>query len=340
MTPATEKTMQKRSFLTQLALMAVLAVGTATEAAAAAQRTFVASTGSDTNACSLAFPCRSFGVAIAQTLLGGEVIVLDSAGYGPATISQPVSIIAPPGVYGGITVFSGAGLTVNPGSGNVTLRGLTINSIGGTVGISFITGAALYVDQVIVTNFPTAGLAASVGASSRVFVTNSQFNDNGTGGSFTASAGTLTVSIDNTLFARNTTGLSFGDGTAGSVHGSTLSGGTTGISVAPPTSAQTATIEVRDCTIADNSGTGVNATQAGAASPLNLVSVVSSQVSGNATGVLVSGANSAAYVSDSTITRNTTGVNPASSGTIVSGGDNRLVNNVADGAFSSTVPKI
>ena len=332
--------MLKRSFLTQLALMAVLAGGVATDAAALAQRTFVASTGSDSAACSLAFPCRSFGTAIAQTLLGGEVIVLDSAGYGPAVISQPVSIIAPPGVYGGITVFSGIGLAVSPGSGNVTLRGLTINSIGGTVGISFTTGAALYVDQVIVTNFPTAGLAASVGSSSRVFVTNSQFNDNGTGASFTASAGTLTVSIDNTLFARNTTGASFGDGTAGSVHGSTMSGGTTGISVAPPTSAQTATIEVRDCTIADNSGVGVNATQTGAASPLNLVSVVSSQVSGNATGVLVTGANSSAYVSDSTITRNGTGVNPASSGTIVSGGDNRLVNNVADGAFSSTVPKI
>jgi parallel beta helix pectate lyase-like protein len=342
MTPATEKTMQKRSFLTQLALMAVLAVGTVTDAAAAAQRTFVASTGHDTDACSLAFPCRSFDVAIAQTLLGGEVIVLDSAGYGPATISQPVSIIAPPGVYGGISVFTGVGLTIAAGGGNVTLRGLTINSVNpaATTGISFLAGTALYVDQVVVTNFPTAGLSASVGASSSVFVTNSQFNDNGTGAAFTASAGTLTVSIDNSLFARNTTGASFGDGTAGTVHGSTLNGGTTGISVAPPTSAKTATIEVRDCTIADNSGVGVNATQAGAASPLNLVSVVSSQVSGNATGVLVTGANSTAYVSDSTITRNATGVNPASSGTIVSGGDNRLVNNVSDGAFSSTVPKI
>ena len=339
--------MLKRSFLIQLTLAAVLAGGIATDAAALRQRTFVASYGDDvTNTpfdCDLPHPCRTFGSAIAHTDLNGEVIVLDSAGYGAATISQAVSIIAPPGVYAGVTVFSGTGLIVNPGSGTVTLRGLTINNIGGgasTVGISFVTGAALYVDQVIVTNFPTAGISASVGASSRVFVTNSQFNDNGTGGVFTASAGTLTVSIENTLFARNTTGLSFGDRTAGSVHSSTMSGGTTGISVAPPTSAQTATIEVRDCTIADNSGIGVNATQTGAGSPLNLVSVVSSQVSGNATGVLVTGANSSAYLSDSTITRNTTGVNPASSGTIVSGGDNRLINNVADGAFSSTVSKI
>jgi hypothetical protein len=334
--------MLKRSLLTYLALMmAVLAGGTATEAAAAlVQRTFVASTGHDSDPCSLALPCRTFEVAIAQTLLGGEVIVQDSAGYGPAVISQPVSIIAPPGVYGGITVFTGTGLVVSPGSGNVTLRGLTINSIGGTIGISFDTGAALYVDQIIVTNFPTAGLNASVGSSSRVYVTNSQFNDNGTGANFTASTGTMTVSIESSLFARNTTGVSFGDGTAGSIHASTVSGGTTGISVAPPTSAKTATIEVRDCTIADNSGVGVNATQTGAASPLNLVSVVSSQVSGNATGIQVSGANSTAYVSDSTITRNATGVSPAASGTIVSGEDNRLVNNVADGAFSSTVPKI
>lgn len=334
--------MLKRSILTPLALTAVLACGLAPEAMAAAQRTFVASTGSDANTCTLALPCRSFGVAIAQTLSGGEVIVLDSAGYGPATISQPVSIIAPPGIYAGVSVFSGAGLTVSAGAGKVTLRGLSINSlnVAATVGISFVSGTALYLDNLTITNFPNAGISASVAASSSLFLTNSSIHDNGTGAVFGASSGTLTVSIESTLFARNTTGATFGDGTAGTVHGSTFSGGTTGIAVTPPTSAKTASIEVRDCTISDNSGTGVTATQTGAGSPLTLVSVVSSQVSGNATGVQVTGVNSSAYVSDSTITRNTTGVSPVSSGTIVSGGDNRLVNNTTNGAFSSTVQKI
>jgi len=327
--------MLKRSVLTPLALMAALASGWAPQAmAAAAQRTFVASTGNDVNACTLALPCRSFGVAIAQTLAGGEVIVLDSAGYGPATISQPVSIIAPPGIYAGVSVFSGTGLTVSAGAGKVTLRGLSINSLNAaaTVGISFLSGTALYLDNLTITNFPAA--------SSGLFLTNSSIHDNGKGAALGASSGILTVSIESTLFARNGTGAAFGDGTAGTVHASTFSGGTTGVSVAPPTPAKTASIEVRDCTISDNSGTGVTATQTGAGLPLTLVSVVSSQVSGNAIGVQVTGVNSSAYVSDSTITRNATGVSPVSSGTIVSGGDNRLVNNTSNGAFSSTVIKI
>src|SRR5512132_2933185 len=59
------------------------------------QRTFVASNGADTHPCSLVSPCRSFGTAIAAVAAGGEVIVLDSAGYGAVTITQSVSLIAP-----------------------------------------------------------------------------------------------------------------------------------------------------------------------------------------------------------------------------------------------------
>ena len=82
-------------------------------ASLAAQRTFVASTGLDANPCSIGAPCRSFGAAISHTDSDGEIIVLDSAGYGPVTIIQSVSIIAPPGVYAGISVFSGDGVTID-----------------------------------------------------------------------------------------------------------------------------------------------------------------------------------------------------------------------------------
>jgi hypothetical protein len=77
-----------------------------TGAGATTQRTFVASTGNDANACSIAAPCGGFARAITQTSAGGEVIVLDSAGYGVVTITQSVSIIASTEVYAGISVFS------------------------------------------------------------------------------------------------------------------------------------------------------------------------------------------------------------------------------------------
>lgn len=113
----------------------VVALSVAGSAVAASQRTFVASYGLDTNVCSLAQPCRQFARALTQTLTGGEIIVLDSAGYGAVDIAQDVSIVAPPGIYAGISVFSGKGVSIHPGATKVKLRGLTINGQGGVTGI-------------------------------------------------------------------------------------------------------------------------------------------------------------------------------------------------------------
>src|SRR5262245_2610773 len=105
---------------------------------AAAQRTFVASYGLTTNPafhCSLTKPCRAFAEAISVTGSKGEVVVLDSAGYGPVAITKSVSIIAPPGIYAGISVISGDGVTVNAPGAVVVLRGLFINGQGGRWGV-------------------------------------------------------------------------------------------------------------------------------------------------------------------------------------------------------------
>jgi hypothetical protein len=335
--------MSKRSILVHLALTVILAAGETSIAMAAGQRSFVASTGNDANVCSLASPCRSFDVAIAKTAAGGEVIVLDSAGYGAATISKPVSIIAPPGVYAGVSVFPGGptggiGLVVNPGSGNVTLRGLTLNSLGGAIGISYVSGDTLYVDTVVLTNFPTAGLSATVAANGTLYVAGSTFRNNGTGALLNAIAGTLTFSIDYALFEGNIVGVNLRDDTAGTIHGSTISRGTMGLSATPTTAAKSSKLEVRDCTIADNSVIGVVVGSAVAA-PVQ-VGLVSSLISGNAIAVQVTGAANSAYVSDSTITRNGSGLVYVSSGTAASGIDNRLVNNTSNGTFSSSVPKL
>ena len=119
-----------------LPALALCALAVASAADAASQRTFVASYGSDASAaCSLALPCRAFAAAIAQTNPGGEVIVLDSAGYGPVTITKAVSIVAPAGVYAGVSVATGDGIVVNAGAADVVkLRGLRLNGTGGANG--------------------------------------------------------------------------------------------------------------------------------------------------------------------------------------------------------------
>jgi len=121
-------------------------------------RSFVASTGNDAATCQLATPCRSFGAAIAKTLPGGEVIALDTAGYGPVTITTSVSIFAPPGLYAGITVSSGNGVTINAPGATVVLRGLSINGEGGTHGILAVNASRVHVESCVISHMNGVGL--------------------------------------------------------------------------------------------------------------------------------------------------------------------------------------
>jgi len=150
----------------------------ASTALATAQRTFVASTGVDTNACSLTAPCRSFAAVILQTSDFGEIIVQDSAGYGPVTITKSVSIISPAGVYAGITVTAGDGVYMNISHLNVKLSGLTINGLGGSNGIVFIDGTMLVIDRCTVRFMNQDGIQI-VGDGSRATITDSRVEGNG-----------------------------------------------------------------------------------------------------------------------------------------------------------------
>src|ERR1700747_3305666 len=92
-------------------------------------RSAVSVNGNDLNPCTVASPCRSFTAAIALTNPGGEVIALDSAGYGPFAVPSSLTISGAPGVHAAITVtlVSGIGITVNAAAtDNVTLRSLVV----------------------------------------------------------------------------------------------------------------------------------------------------------------------------------------------------------------------
>jgi hypothetical protein len=119
--------------------------------AAAQNRTFVSATGIDNASCSRTSPCRSFNAAIAVVVTGGEVIALDSGGYGAASVNKAISIVAPLGVYAGVSVTSGAGIEISAPAANVTLKGLSINGVGGTTGIQVDTVGQLHIENVLVT---------------------------------------------------------------------------------------------------------------------------------------------------------------------------------------------
>jgi hypothetical protein len=191
-------------------------------AAFAQQRTFVSGSGSDSNDCSRIAPCRTFNRAISLTSAGGEVYVLDTAGYGPFAINKSVSVTAPQGVTAGISVFSGDGIDINAaGNDVVVLRGLTVNNQGSTgSGILFNTGGTLHVESCVVNGF-ASGFAIFSGTGV-LEVKDSILRGNATGISVEPPSGTAVATIDRVRLEGNSNaGLTAGGGSQVTVANST-----------------------------------------------------------------------------------------------------------------------
>src|SRR5881397_1110930 len=86
------------------------------EALAQNNRSLVATFGNDLNNCTPGNECRSFTRAASVTNSGGEIIAVNSGGFGPFTISKSLTVAAAPGVYAAITVTSGNGVEIFAGS--------------------------------------------------------------------------------------------------------------------------------------------------------------------------------------------------------------------------------
>ena len=141
----------------------LLIVFAAATVSAQSNRTFVSGHGDDTAACTPVAPCRSFSHAISVTNPGGEVIVLDSAGYGVLNIGQAVSITAPDGIYAGITATTGTAVTINASGARVMLKGLTINGAGATVGIDIVSAERVSIDSITINQLEGEAASGNTG---------------------------------------------------------------------------------------------------------------------------------------------------------------------------------
>lgn len=140
-----------------LAILSVFAL--AAPALAQNNRSAVSVNGLDSNPCTPASPCRSFGMAISQTNSGGEVIALDSAGYGPFSVATSMTISGAPGVHAALTVATGNGITVNAtGSDTVTIDNLVLIGAGGTNGVFDNQSAEVRVLNCMVRGFSNDGI--------------------------------------------------------------------------------------------------------------------------------------------------------------------------------------
>jgi len=158
--------------------LALLACSTAYTSSAEAQGVlrFVSGDGNDANTCLRTAPCRSIQRGVDSAPDGAEVIILNSAGYGPTvTINKSITITAPSGVAATIATPSGTSITVS--SGNVVLRGLTLVGQGtGQFGIVFTGGGSLSVENCTINGFSNAGIS---GAGANMFVKDTTVRNGG-----------------------------------------------------------------------------------------------------------------------------------------------------------------
>ena len=320
----------RRAFLL---VSAITSTAIASEAIAA-QRTFVSGAGSDANPCSLSQPCRSLGAAIALVSAGGEVVVLDSAGYGPVTISQSVSITAPSGVYAGITSSGGSGISISGSNLHVTLRGLTVNSLGGTDGVDVFTdNSEVRIERCTMHGFTHEGLRMA-GVNLHVHVEDSEVSANQIG--VFAQDGAL-VHLERVSITENSgAGLAMGvavDNNAAEVvvRDSVIGRNGTGIDAIVFGNNRTHKLLVDRTVVAGNAQVGIS-TGSGSAASSGFATVTRSTAANNGSfgvrAVCVSGGTQQLTVEDSAISDNgSSGIQGGGAGCTVTAGRNTIVRN-------------
>src|SRR4051812_2538260 len=161
------------------ALILSLVVGGAAVAQAAPAKIFVASYGNDANSGSPTSPKRAFQAAHDALATGGQIVVLDTAGYGAFTITKSLSVTVPPGVNGFVTVSSGNGVKIDAGaSARVNLRGLIVegSSSSSGNGIYIVSALTVILEDCTVRNI-NEGIYAQTNTPLRLNVANCRVRD-------------------------------------------------------------------------------------------------------------------------------------------------------------------
>lgn len=298
-------------FFFALALAASAPVATALSAAQAADAIrYVSTTGKNSNACTLAAPCRALQRAINLAPAGGEVRILDSGFYGNnATIRKSLTITG-----NGFNVILAAPVVVNAAGAVVTLRGLMLDGQGAvTTGIRVDAAAAVHVERCVVRGFSGVGIAATAQGVG-LFVVDTISRDNGGSG---VSTNAVRLTVDNSRFENNAqSGLTVLSSEA-TIRRSIASGnGTSGI-IALLSSA-----EIASTSAVQNGSAGFSAQS-------STITIDSSAASGNDAGLRLDSA-ATARISNSTFTRNATGISNSGGGLVETRANNTVRGNTTD----------
>ena len=205
----------RRAFLAGATCVAMLAAVPAASALNA--RTWVSGKGTDQAGCGpIATPCRSLQFAHDQTNAGGEIDVLDGAGYGALVITKSISIVNDgAGLAGVLAPGGGRAIEINAQATDaILLKGLTVEGAGtANYGVFFNSGRKLTMSDCLVTGFAAAGILLNPSSPvSRISISSTKLANNSSGlGVITSlnSTDTSVVQIDNVVANNNQYGMTF-----------------------------------------------------------------------------------------------------------------------------------
>jgi hypothetical protein len=191
-----------------LSVIAATCVGAATVHAQPFARTWVSNTGTDTSTqCSVTAPCLTFAHAITETSIGGEINCLTPGGFGAVTISISVTIDCEGASNGGISVSSGAAITINEAGAVVNLIGLDINGENlSAAGISITAAATVTIRNCKIYDFPSTngGIVFTPGASGGFLMVDSVLIANANYGILESiTAGVTNMSVRNSVITNS-----------------------------------------------------------------------------------------------------------------------------------------
>ena len=278
---------------------------------------WVGPNGSDSNACGQTTPCATFQGAYSKGSVS-QINCLGSGNYGIITITASITIDCGTGNVGNIVSSSVSGITINTSATDtIILRHLALNGLSANSAVEGIFASSFFGGTLIIEDCMIHGYHSGFGivfeptnGRGLLQVSNSQIFDNVNGIQVAPDSGQIvSVTLNRVELVANT-----GDGlvlagqgvVAGTMRGSVV--GENGVSGVVANASQVF-FTVEESSIVDNLVNGIQTNSAG-----SIVNVGASTIGGNGTGV------------------------KATSGSLISFGNNQMSTNATNGSFTSTTP--